>query len=78
MSHAWANGVLLVNQGRSLLVNDIVYGTTTVYDVHPRTKALRHAQTIVSFISLCGASAISKTSEGYRRCAGQHFSHCEQ
>lgn len=48
MSQPWANGVLLVEDGTKLLVNDIVYGTTTIYDVHPATKKLRHARTIVS------------------------------
>lgn len=48
MSHAWANGVLLVDHGKTLLVNDIVYGTTIVYDVHPVSKKLRRIKTIVS------------------------------
>lgn len=48
MSHAWANGVLLVDHGKTLLVNDIVFGTTTVYDVHPLSKKLQRIKTIVS------------------------------
>ncbi|KAK7432886.1 hypothetical protein QQZ08_000357 [Neonectria magnoliae] len=45
-SHPWANGLALVDEGKSLLVNDIVDGTTTVYDVDPSTKKLKHRKTI--------------------------------
>lgn len=46
-SHASANGLVLVDQGKSLLVNDVIYGTTTVYDVNPETKMLTLKKKIV-------------------------------
>ncbi|KAH7009166.1 hypothetical protein B0J12DRAFT_733827 [Macrophomina phaseolina] len=45
-SHPYANGILLIDQGRTLMVNDVVYGTTTAYDVHPETKTLTRNRTI--------------------------------
>lgn len=45
--HPSANGVLLVDNGRTLLVNEIVKGTTTVYDVHEATKILKVRDEIV-------------------------------
>jgi arylesterase / paraoxonase len=46
-SHAYANGILLIDQGRSMVVNDIVDGSVTFYDVHPETKLLTYRRTIV-------------------------------
>ncbi|KIW07114.1 uncharacterized protein PV09_01989 [Verruconis gallopava] len=40
-SHPAANGVALVEDGKALLVNEIVEATTTVYDVHPVSKMLK-------------------------------------
>ncbi|KAJ4990942.1 short chain dehydrogenase [Stagonosporopsis vannaccii] len=45
-SHPWANGLVLLDEGRTLMVNDVVHGTTTAYDVDPATKALTQRQTI--------------------------------
>jgi len=39
-AHPSANGALLVDGGKTLLVNDVVEATTTVYDVDPLTKNL--------------------------------------
>ncbi|KPI43594.1 uncharacterized protein AB675_7155 [Cyphellophora attinorum] len=39
--HPAANGVLLVDGGRTLAVNEIVKGTTTIYDVDPTSKMLK-------------------------------------
>jgi uncharacterized protein YfaP (DUF2135 family) len=47
-AHAYANGILLVDQGQTLMVNDVVQGATTVYDIHPVTKKLKHRRRIVS------------------------------
>ncbi|KIW66067.1 hypothetical protein PV04_08274 [Phialophora macrospora] len=38
--HPSANGALLVDGGKTLLINDVVEATTTVYDVDPETKML--------------------------------------
>ncbi|OAG34115.1 hypothetical protein AYO21_11724 [Fonsecaea monophora] len=39
-AHPSANGALLVDDGKTLLINDVVEATTTVYDVDPETKVL--------------------------------------
>ncbi|OAL36341.1 hypothetical protein AYO20_04499 [Fonsecaea nubica] len=39
-AHPSANGALLVDDGKTLLINDVVEATTTVYDVDPDTKVL--------------------------------------
>ncbi|KIV88174.1 hypothetical protein PV10_09095 [Exophiala mesophila] len=39
-AHPSANGALLVDGGKTLMINDIVHATTTVYDVDPVTKQL--------------------------------------
>lgn len=47
-SHPYANGILLLDQGRTLAVADVVYGSVTFYDVHDKTKELTLKRTIVS------------------------------
>ncbi|EXJ67791.1 uncharacterized protein A1O5_09137 [Cladophialophora psammophila CBS 110553] len=39
-AHPSANGALLVDDGKTLMVNDVVEATTTIYDVDPETKTL--------------------------------------
>lgn len=45
--HPSANGVLLVDEGKTLLVNEIVEATTTVYDVDPVSKMLSVRKKVV-------------------------------
>jgi hypothetical protein len=45
--HPSANGVLLVDGGKTLLVNDVIKATTTVYDVDPDTKMLTVRKEVV-------------------------------
>lgn len=45
-----ANGVLLVDEGKTLLVNDVVEATTTVYDVDTATGALSVRKKVVRAI----------------------------
>jgi hypothetical protein len=47
-SHPYANGILLLDQGRTMAVADVVYGTITLYDVHHETKMLKSRQVIVN------------------------------
>ncbi|OAP59387.1 hypothetical protein AYL99_06685 [Fonsecaea erecta] len=51
-SHPSANGALLVDGGKTLMINDVVEATTTIYDVDPET----HALTVRKKVQL-GASA---------------------
>lgn len=44
----YANGVLLVDDGKTLLVNDLYEGTTNVYEVDPYTKDLILERKVVS------------------------------
>ena len=44
----YANGVLLTENGRTLLVNDLYEGTTLVYEVDPTTKDLILERKVVS------------------------------
>ncbi|KNG51054.1 hypothetical protein DDE82_007685 [Stemphylium lycopersici] len=46
-AHPNANGISSADGGRNLIINDVDYGTSTVYAVDPRTKALVHEQTII-------------------------------
>lgn len=46
-AHPSANGALLVDDGKTLLVNDVVEATTTVYDVDPETKMLSVRKKVV-------------------------------
>lgn len=46
-SHPSANGALLIDEGKVLLVNDVVKGTTTFYDVDPASKGLSVKQEVV-------------------------------
>ena len=46
----YANGILLTENGKTLLVNDLYEGTTIVYDVHPETKDLILTKKIVSLL----------------------------
>jgi arylesterase/paraoxonase len=46
-SHPSANGALLIDDGKVLLVNDVVKGTTTFYDVDPVSKELTVKQEVV-------------------------------
>ncbi|KAK4936686.1 hypothetical protein LTR10_022473 [Elasticomyces elasticus] len=39
-SHPSANGALLVDDGKTLMINDVVKATTTIYSVDPVTKEL--------------------------------------
>jgi sugar lactone lactonase YvrE len=48
--HPAANGVLLTEDGKTLLVNEIVEATTTVYDVDPVTKMLTVKKKVVRLI----------------------------
>lgn len=54
--HPSANGMVLVDGGKTLLVNDIVEATTTVYDVDPASKVLTVKKKVVrvetNFIAL--------------------------
>jgi hypothetical protein len=45
--HPSANGALLVDGGKTLLINDVVEATTTVYDVDPETKMLTVRKKVV-------------------------------
>jgi len=45
-AHPSANGVLLVDNGKTLLVNDVVEATTTVYSVDPVSKELTLKQKV--------------------------------
>lgn len=47
MGHPAANGVLLVDNGKTLLVNEIVEATTTIYDVDPESKMLTVRRKVV-------------------------------
>ena len=44
----YANGVLLVDDGKTLLVNDLYEGTTNIYEVDPSTKDLILERKVVS------------------------------
>ena len=46
-AHPHANGISSADGGRNLIINDIDYGTSTVYAVDLQTKALIHDRTIV-------------------------------
>lgn len=46
-SHVYANGVVLVDEGRTLLVNDVVLASTTVYNVDPDSKMLTLQKRVV-------------------------------
>lgn len=46
-SHAYANGIILLDSGKSLAVADVVYGSISFYDVEPTTKALQLKRTTV-------------------------------
>ncbi|KAJ9610641.1 hypothetical protein H2200_005418 [Cladophialophora chaetospira] len=48
-AHPSANGALLVDGGKTLLVNDVVEATTTVYDVDPQSKNLTVRKKVVIF-----------------------------
>jgi hypothetical protein len=45
--HPSANGALLVDGGKTLLINDVVEATTTVYDVDPVSKNLTVRKKVV-------------------------------
>ena len=45
--HPSANGAVLVDDGKTLLVNDVVEATTTVYDVDEKTKMLSVRKKVV-------------------------------
>jgi arylesterase/paraoxonase len=47
-SHPSANGILLVDDGKTLMVNDVFQGTTTIYDVDPSSKKLTLKKKVVS------------------------------
>lgn len=47
-SHPHANGLLLLDAGRTLMVNDVFNGSTTIYDVDPQSKMLTQRQKVVS------------------------------
>lgn len=43
----YANGVLVVDDGKTLLVNDLYEGTTNIYEVDPYTKDLTLERKVV-------------------------------
>ena len=45
--HPSANGMVLTDDGKTLLVNDIVEATTTIYDVEPVSKTLTVKKKVV-------------------------------
>lgn len=47
-SHAYANGILLLKDGKTLAVDDVVDGSVSFYDVNPETKMLSLKHKIVS------------------------------
>jgi hypothetical protein len=47
--HPSANGAVLVDEGKTLLVNDLIKAKTIVYDVHPVSKMLTVRKEIVCF-----------------------------
>lgn len=55
-SHPSANGALLVDDGKTLMVNDVIKATTTIYAVDPVTKQLTPKQQVVSRV--LGGSAV--------------------
>lgn len=54
------------------MVNDIVDGTTTAYDVHPVTKKLKHRQTIVSRLCI----PVKNTTESAQRSSVVRLTTC--
>jgi len=47
-SHPSANGALLVDDGKTLMINDVIKATTTIYSVDPVTKELSPRKEVVS------------------------------
>jgi sugar lactone lactonase YvrE len=58
--HPAANGVLLVDDGKTLLVNEVVEATTTVYDVDPVSKMLSVRKIVVRATELSSANLEGK------------------
>ncbi|OQU95553.1 hypothetical protein CLAIMM_01738 isoform 2 [Cladophialophora immunda] len=52
-AHPSANGALLVDGGKTLMINDVVEATTTIYDVDPETKALTVRKKVVCEFLTC-------------------------
>jgi arylesterase/paraoxonase len=50
-AHPYANGILLVDQGKTVMVNDVIHGSVTAYDINLKNKYLTPKQTIVSITS---------------------------
>jgi hypothetical protein len=48
-SHPAANGLLLTDNGKTLMVNEIVEATTSIYDVDQSTKMLTLRKKVVSW-----------------------------
>lgn len=46
-----ANGAMLVDDGKTLLINDVIDATTTVYDVDPESKELTVKKVVVCSFS---------------------------
>lgn len=46
-SHPHANGLLLLDDGKTIMVNDVFNGSTTIYDVDATTKQLTPRKKIV-------------------------------
>jgi hypothetical protein len=50
--HPSANGMVLVDDGKTLFVNDIVEATTTIYDVDPTSKKLTVKKKVVRVVQV--------------------------
>lgn len=50
-AHPSANGALLVEDGKTLAVNDIIEATTTFYDIDPVSKQLTVKRKVVCSVS---------------------------
>lgn len=47
-AHPYANGVIVVDDGKTLMVNDVIAATTTIYAIDPETKQLTTKKVVVS------------------------------
>ena len=51
--HPHANGILLADDGKTLMVNDVIDGSTTIYDIDSSSKLLTVRKKVVCLIR-CG------------------------
>ena len=70
--HPSANGMVLTDNGKTLLVNDIVEATTTIYDVDQTSKQLTVRKKVVRMDLPEDGSANRDVPEAGRSC-GQHL-----